>query len=149
MEKELKGRLIEIIVMTIILIIVVPICASASSSYKKQKETSLNAFNTTIDVNSKGGNIKELNIYSNTNKIIEIKLGLMINHYYDDYYIIIDNKTYSLNSLEYLSDDEYKYYIIGTYKINEVKTIDFQLIPQNQNYYKENLVYSFYAEGTM
>ena len=39
MEKELKGTIIEIVVLTIFLIIVVPICVEASSNYRKQKET--------------------------------------------------------------------------------------------------------------
>ena len=63
MKKELKGLIIEVIVLTIILLITVPICAKASSNYNKQKETSMSAINTTIDVTSKTGNIKELNIY--------------------------------------------------------------------------------------
>lgn len=148
MEKELKGLIIEIITMIIILVITIPICVEASNNYKEQKDTLLNAFNTTIDVNSKG-DIKELNIYSNTNKNIQIKLGLMISQFYDEYYIIIDGITYNLNELDYKEDDSNRYYIIGTYEIEEVKTIDFILKPQNQNYYKENLIYSFYAEGTI
>lgn len=149
MKKELKGLIIEVIVLTIILLITVPICAKASSNYNKQKETSMSAINTTIDVTSKTGNIKELNIYSNTTKPIEIKLGLMISHFYDDYYINIDGRTYSLNQLEYTKDEEYNYYIIGTYKIEELKKVEFELKPQKQNYYKENLTYSFYAKGTI
>ena len=34
-------------------------------------------------------------------------------------------------------------------KIDEVKKIDFKLIPNNQSYFKENIIYSFYTEGTL
>ena len=148
MEKELKGLVIEVIVLTIFLIITVPICVQASSNYNDQKETMLNALNTTIDVSS-NKDIKEINIYSNSNKPVKIKLGLSISQFYDDYYVTIDNKTYNLNELDYKEDEENKYFILGTYEINEVKTINFKLTPKNQDYFKEHLIYSFYAEGTI
>ena len=148
MEKELKGLIIEIITMIIILMITVPICAEASNNYKKQKNTLLDAINTTIDVTNKEDS-KELNIYSNTNKNIQIKLGLMISHFYDEYYIIIDGITYNLNDLDYKEDENNRYYIIGSYEIDKVRKIDFQLKPQNQDYYKEDLIYSFYAQSTI
>jgi len=146
MEKELKGAIIEIIIMTIILIITIPICVNATNKYKTQKESLLNAFNTTIDINNKG-NIKELSIYSNTNETIVVKLGLTISQFYDDYYIIIDNKTYNLDELDYKEDEENKYFIIGTYEVDQVKKIDFKLRPKNQEYFKERLIYSFYVEA--
>ena len=148
MEKELKGLIIEIITMIIILMITVPICAEASNNYKKQKNTLLDAINTTIDVTNKEDS-KELNIYSNTNKNIQIKLGLMISHFYDEYYIIIDGITYNLNDLDYKEDENNRYYIIGSYEIDKVRKIDFQLKPQNQDYYKEDLIYSFYTQSTI
>lgn len=148
MEKELKGLIIEVVVISIFLIIAVPLCIKASHNYQQEKETHLNAFNTTIDVNRKE-NYKEVNIYSNTTKNIEIKLGLMISKYYDEYYINIDNKTYKLNDLEYKEDENNRYYILGTYNINKVKTINFSLNPINQNYFKENLIYSFYTTTTI
>lgn len=146
MEKELKGLVIEVIVLTIFLIITVPICVQASSNYNEQKETMLNAINTTIDVNNKGDN-KEISLYSNSNKTVEVKLGLTISQFYDEYYVTIDNKTYNLNELDYKEDEENKYFILGTYKIDEVKTISFKLTPKNQDYFKEHLIYSFYTEG--
>lgn len=148
MEKELKGTIIEIVVLTIFLIIVVPICVEASSNYRKQKETLLNAFNTTIDVNNKD-DMKELSIFSNSNKPVKIKLGLMISQFYDEYEIIVDDKKYNLNELDYKEDTENKYFIIGTYEVDEIQKVNFKLRPKNQEYFKEHLIYSFYAEGIL
>lgn len=146
MEKELKGAIIELIVMVLILVISIPICVNASSKYKNQKETLLNAFNTTIDVNN-NGEFKELSIYSNTDKLITVKLGLTISQFYDEYCITIDNKTYNLEDLDYKEDEQNKYFIIGTYEVDTVKKLNFKLQPKNQEYFKENLIYSFYTEG--
>ena len=148
MEKELKGTIIEIIIMIIFLTIAVPICINASTNYQTQKETLLNAFNTKIDVNNKG-DIKELSIYSNNSAKVEVRLGLMISQFYDEYKVAIDNNTYNLKDLDYQSDEENRYYILGTITIDKVKKIDFQLKPTNQDYFKEDLVYSFYIEGTL
>lgn len=148
MEKELKGYVIEIMVITIFLIITVPICAKASNDYTTKKESLLNAFNATIDVNNKN-DMKELSIYSNADKQIEVKLGLKMTKYYDEYSVIIDNRKYNLKDLDYKEDEENIYYILGTYEIDEVKKIDFKLIPNNQSYFKENIIYSFYTEGTL
>lgn len=144
MEKELKGAIIEVILLTIFLIITIPICVKASSDYKEEKEKYLNVFNTTIDVNN-NGDYKELSIYSNTDNEITIRLGLTTNKFYDEYYIELDGKTYNLKDLEYQEDENNRYYIIGTYKINELKKVNFQMKPVKQSYFKEHLIYSFYA----
>ena len=146
MAKELKGLVIEIIVLTVFLLIAVPICVQASSNYNNQKETLLGAFNTTIDVNNKD-DMKELSIYSNANKPVTVKLGLAITQYYDDYYIIVDDNTYNLDELDYKEGEENKYFIIGTYEVDELKKVNFKLCPKNQEYFKEHLIYSFYAEA--
>lgn len=145
MEKELKGRIIEVIFLTIFLIIAVPICVDASNNYNQDKSAHLDAFNATIDVNNKD-DYKEITIYSNTEEEIEIKLGLMISKFYDEYYIKLDNNIYKLNSLEYTEDENNRYYIIGTYNVDQEKTINFDLNPVNQEYFKEHLIYSFYAK---
>lgn len=149
MDKELKGYIIEIVALILLLIIVVPICVNASNKYSTKQETILNGFNTTIDITKKEGNIKELNIYSNTNKPIKVKLGLMITKFYNEYTVTIDNQIYNLNELECLTDDNYNYYILGTYEIDEVKNITFELKVKDKFYYDETLTYSFYTEGTM
>ena len=149
MDKELKGYVIELITMIIVLIFIVPICVNASNEYSKKQEILLNGFNTTIDVNSKQGNIKELNLYSNTDKTIKVKLGLKITKFYDEYTITIDDQIYDLNKLEFLEDDYNRYYILGTYEIEEVKSLDFELKVKDKNYYDESIIYSFYTEGTI
>ena len=93
--------------------------------------------------------MKELSIYSNTDEQIKVKLGLKMTKHYDEYSVIIDNEKYNLNELDYKEDEENIYYILGTYEIDEVKKIDFKLIPNNQSYFKENIIYSFYTEGTL
>ena len=102
MDKELKGYIIEIVALILLLIIVVPICVNASNKYSTKQETILNGFNTTIDITKKEGNIKELNIYSNTNKPIKVKLGLMITKFYNEYTVTIDNQIYNLIHKQHL-----------------------------------------------
>lgn len=147
MDKELKGYILEILIMIIMLIIVVPICVNASREYNNKQEVILNGCNTTIDITHKKGNTKQLNLYSNTDKTIKVKLGLMITKFYDEYTVKIDNETYDLSNLDYIEDDTHRYYILGTYEIDEIKSIDFELKTKGKNYYDETLTYSFYTEG--
>ena len=149
MDKELRGYVIELITMIIILIFIVPICANASNEYSTKQEILLSGINTTIDITNKEGNLKQLNLYSNTNKPIKVKLGLKITKFYDEYTVTIDDQVYNLNDLEYLEDENNRYYILGTYEIKEIKNIDFELKVKERNYYDEFLTYSFYTEGTI
>ena len=149
MDKELRGYVIELITMIIILIFIVPICANASNKYSTKQEILLSGLNTTIDITNKEGNLKQLNLYSNVNKPIKVKLGLKITKFYDEYTVNIDEKVYNLNDLECLEDENNRYYILGTYEITETKNIDFELKVKEKNYYDESLTSSFYTEGTI
>lgn len=149
MDKNIKGYVIEVIFLTIFLIFIIPICVSASNDYTKKKETFLNGYNTTIDITKKEGNLKQLNLYSNTNKVVKVKLGLMITKFYNEYLVEIDGNIYDLSILEYLEDENYRYYILGTYEIDKEKNIDFEIKVKDKSYYNESLTYSFYTEGIM
>lgn len=147
MDKELKGYIIEIIIMLIILSFAVPICVNASNNYNTKQKAILNSVNTTIDITNKKGNIKQINLYSNTDKLIKVKLGLMITNFYNEYAIEIDGNIYDLNELEYLSDEKNRYYILGIYEIDKVENIDFELKVKDKHYKDEIISYSFYTEG--
>lgn len=149
MDKNIKGYVIEVIFLTIFLIFIIPICVSASNDYTNKKETFLNGYNTTIDITKKEGNLKQLNLYSNTNNVIKVKLGLMITKFYNEYLVEIDGNTYDLSTLEYLEDEIYRYYILGTYEIDKEKNIDFEIKVKDKSYYNETLTFSFYTEGIM
>lgn len=147
MNKELKGYIIEIIIMVIILSFAIPICVNASNNYTTKQKAILNGLNTTIDITNKKGNIKQINLYSNTDELIKVKLGLMITNFYNEYIVEIDGNTYDLNELEYLSDEHHRYYIIGIYEIDKEKNIEFELKVKGTSYTKESISYSFYTEG--
>lgn len=147
MDKELKGYIIEIIIMLIILSFAVPICVNASNNYNTKQKAILNSVNTTIDITNKKGNIKQINLYSNTDELIKVKLGLMITNFYNEYTIEIDGNIYDLNELEYLSDEKNRYYILGIYEIDKVENIDFELKVKDKHYKDEIISYSFYTEG--
>lgn len=149
MDKSIRGYVIEVIFLIIFLIIIVPICVDASNEYTKKKESLLNGFNTTIDITNKEGNVKQINLYSNTDKIIKVKLGLMITKFYNEYLVEIDGNVYDLSTLEYLEDENYRYYILGTYEIDKEKNIDFEIKVKDKSYYSEALTFSFYTEGIM
>ena len=127
MDKELKGYIIEIIIMVIFLSFAVPICVNASNNYNTKQKAILNGLNTTIDITNKKGNLKQINLYSNTDELIKVKLGLMITNFYNQYIVEIDGNTYDLNELEYLSDEKNRYYIIGIYEIDTIESIDIEL----------------------
>ena len=147
MDKELKGYIIEIIIMLIILSFAVPICVNASNNYNTKQKAILNSVNTTIDITNKKGNIKQINLYSNTDELIKVKLGLMITNFYNEYTIEIDGNIYDLNELEYLSDEKKRYYILGIYEIDKVENIDIELKVKDKHYKDEIISYSFYTEG--
>ena len=137
MDKELKFYVIEIIVMVLFLIITVPLCVDASNKYILAKENMLNSANITIDVKH-NGEMKSVRLYSNNDKVVNVKLGLMINNFYDEYLITVDDNIYNLNDLEYLSDDNYRYYILGTYEVDNFVNVDFNLEVKDKNYFDED-----------
>ena len=147
MDKELKGYITEIIIMVIILSFAIPICVNASNNYNTKQKAILSGLNTTIDITNKKGNIKQINLYSNTDELIKVKLGLMITNFYNEYTIEVDGNIYDLNELEYLSDEKNRYYIIGIYEIDKEENIEFELKVKGNIYYEESISYSFYTEG--
>lgn len=147
MDKELKGYIIEIIIMVIVLSFAVPICVNASNNYNTKQKAILSGLNTTIDITNKEGNIKQINLYSNTSELIKVKLGLMITNFYNEYTIEIDGNVYDLNELEYLSDEKNRYYILGIYEIDKEENIEFELKVKEKHYKDEIISYSFYTEG--
>lgn len=149
MDKELRGYVIEIIIMVIILSFAIPICVNASNNYNTKQKALLNGLNTTIDITNKEKNIKQINLYSNTDELIKVKLGLMITNFYDEYTIEVDGNIYDLNELEYLSDEKNRYYILGVYEIDKEENIEFELKVKGKSYYDESISYSFYTEGIM
>ena len=73
----------------------------------------------------------------------------MITKFYNEYLVEIDGNIYDLSILEYLEDENYRYYILGTYEIDKEKNIDFEIKVKDKSYYNESLTYSFYTEGIM
>lgn len=148
MEEDLKSLVIEIISLILVLIIAIPICVSASSSYKESKAQLANASKTTIDISNKG-DIKEVTVYSNSDKSIKINLLLKISKFSDEYLVSIDENTYELNKLEYVEDEEYRYYNLGIYDVLKRRKFDFNLKAKDKIYYDETITYSFVTEGVM
>ena len=56
MDKELKGYIVEIIIMLIFISFAIPICVNASNNYSTKQKALLNGINTTIEINNKEKN---------------------------------------------------------------------------------------------
>jgi len=146
MDRELRGYVIEIIIMVIFLVIAIPICVDASSRYNDNKQKVLNGLNTTIDVLN-NGDMKTIYLYNSSNDSVKVKLGMMISKFYDEYLVTVDDSIYNLNELEYLEDDSYRYYVLGTYEIDDIEIVDFDLKIKDKSYFDDEIAYGFYVEG--
>lgn len=148
MDKELKRLVVEIITLTLLLIIIVPICAQASADYQEKKDVLLKGTDTSVDI-SHNGEMKKLTIYSNHDDVMMVNLIMKISKFGNDYIICLDDQEYNIRQLEYTEDEEYLYYNLGIYEVDELREFDFQLKTVNKNYYEETITYSFMTEGLM
>ena len=148
MDKELRKLVVEIISLTLLLAIVVPICVSASDKYNEQKEAFFIKAGISIDI-SNNGDRKKVTVYSDYDKNIKISLIMKINKFSNDYEIYLDNEVYNINDLEYTEDEEYRYYKLGVYDVNQYRNFDFKLRPKGSIYYDETIIYSFMTEGLL
>ena len=148
MDKELKRLVIEIVSLILLLVIVIPICVNASSRYKEQKNFLLSGVGTSVDI-THNGDMKKVTLYSNYNKVIKVNLIMKISKFSNDYEIYLDDNIYTLNELDYVSDEEYRYYNLGIYEVNKVREFDFKLSTKGSVYYDEAIIYSFMTEGIL
>ena len=146
MDKELKGLVGEIVIIIILIVIVIPVCVSASNDYQAKKGTILEARNATVDI-SNTGKIKDVTVYSNSDKPIKVNLYLKINKFDDDYIIGLDGKDYNLRDFDVREDDNNRYYNLGFYDIDKLRTFKFKIEPKGKSYYDETITYSFITEG--
>lgn len=148
MEKERKRLVVEIITLTLLLIVMVPICVQASNQYQERKEVLLEGKNTSVDI-SHSGNKKKLTIYCNYDKEMQVNLIMKISKFSNDYLVCLDDQIYDIRELEYVEDEEYQYYNLGIYEVDQKREFDFQLKVKSQSYYDETIVYSFMTEGLL
>lgn len=148
MDKELKGLVVEIIMITLLLFLVVPICVDASNSYKEKKDVLLNGTNTSVDISNQG-KIKKITIYSNHDEVMRVNLIMKITKFADDYLVYLDDQVYNIRDFEYTEDEEYYYCNLGIYEVDGSREFDFRLQVKDKSYYNETLTYSFVTEGLM
>ena len=146
MDKELKSLIVEIITLTLLLIIIVPICAQASADYQEKKDVLLRGTDTSVDI-SHNGETKKLTIYSNHDGVMRVNLIMKINKFGNDYIICLDDQEYEIRQLDYTEDEEYMYYNLGIYEVDQKREFDFQLKTKDKTYYEETITYSFLTEG--
>ena len=148
MDKELKRLVVEIVTLTLLLVIMVPICVYASNEYKEDRAVLLEGKDTTVDI-SHNGDKKKLTVYCNYDKVMKVNLIMKISKFSNNYLIYLDDQVYDIRDLEYVEDDEYRYYNLGIYEVDQKREFDFQLKVKNQSYYNETIMYSFMTEGLM
>ena len=146
MDKELKRLVVEIVTLTLLLVIMVPICVYASNEYKEDRAVLLEGKDTTVDI-SHNGDKKKLTVYCNYDKTMKVNLIMKINKFTNEYLICLDDQVYNIRDLEYVEDDEYQYYNLGIYEVDQKREFDFQLKVRDQAYYDETIMYSFMTEG--
>jgi len=146
MDKELRGLVVEIISIIFILIIAVPICVNASSNYRMKKEAMLNGGEiATVDISNRG-ETKKVTVYSNQDKLVRVNLILKTSKFSDKYLVVLDGTEYELDSLQSSEDEEYRYYLLGTYDVDQKRQFDFKLKVKDKIYYDEDISYSFVTE---
>lgn len=146
MDKELRGLVFEIIAIAIMLVIVVPICVNASGRYREQKEALLEGVGTSVDI-SHEGDMKKVTVYSGNNNPVRVNLVLRINKIVNNYDIYFEENVYNIKDLECVEDEQYRYYRLGIYEIDEEREFSFKIVAKDSNYYNETIVYSFLTEG--
>ena len=148
MDKELKRLVIEIITLVLLLVVVVPICANASSQYRLKKDAVVIGREASVDISNKG-EYKEIKVTSGVERPIKINLVMKISKFNDDYIITLDNQEYNLRDLEYTEDENYQYYNLGIYEVENERVFQFKIMVKDKSYYDETISYSFYTEGFM
>lgn len=146
MNKELKELIIEIVSLVVLLIIVVPICVNASSRYREQKDILLSGIGTSVDI-SHNGDMKKVIIYSNYNKPVKVNLIMKITKFLNDYDIYLDGQVFDIDDFCSTSDEDFYYYKLGVYEVDQLREFDFKLLPKGDVYYDETILYSFRTEG--
>lgn len=148
MDKELRGLVIEIFSIILLLIIVIPICVSASSQYQLRKDSITIGNKSSVDISNKG-DVKEIKITSGVDRVVKMNLVMKISKFNDDYIITLDNQEYNLRDLEYTEDENYQYYNLGIYEVENERVFQFKIMVKDKSYYDETISYSFYTEGFM
>lgn len=145
MDKELKGLIIEIVTIVIMMIIAIPVCVNASYNYQSKKGDMLEGRHVSINIGNTG-KIKDVIVYSNSDKIVKINLYLKINKFDDDYVISLDGKTYNIGDFDMREDENNRYYNLGMYEIDNSRTFKFGISARDKTYYDETITYSFVTE---
>ena len=145
MEKEFKGLIIEIISIILLLVVVVPICVNASSEYRSKKDAVLVGKKALVDISNKG-DYKEIHVTSGVDRTVRVNLVMKISKFNDDYLITLDDQVYDLKDLEYTEDDNYQYYNLGIYDVDDKRTFIFKINVKDKAYYDETITYSFVTE---
>jgi len=148
MEKELKSLFFEIVLLTLLIIIVVPVCVNASDKYKEQRQVLFSGLGTSVDIIN-DGDMKKVTIYSNYNDVVKVNLIMKINKFFNDYDVYLDGNIYNIDDFEYIEDDEYRYYKLGIYEVDNIREFAFKLQVSGDIYYDETIFYSFMTEGLL
>ena len=146
MDHELKGIIVEIVLVVMLMMVAIPVCVMASHNYQDKKGNLLDSRRATVNI-ADTGKIKEVTVYSNSNKPIKVNLYLKINKFDDDYIIGLDDKSYNIRDFDMREDEDNRYYNLGFYEIDKSRTFKFQINAKNKSYYDETITYSFVTEG--
>ena len=147
-NKEMKGLIVEIISLILLLFVVIPICVNASSEYLAKKQAILLGDKATVDISNKG-EYKEIRVTSGTDRVVKMNLMMKISKFNDEYLVYLDDKIYNIKDLEYVEDEDYQYYNLGSFDIEKEKIFQFKIKVKDKSYYDETISYGFYTEGIM
>lgn len=147
-DSEIKRLVIEIISLVLFLIIVVPICVDASNRYQEKRDVLLKGVNTSVDISNQG-DVKRVTVYSNHEDAMRVNLFLKISKFTGDYLVYLDDQVYDIRSLDCSEDEDYQYYNLGIYEVDQVREFQFQLKRKNKFYNDETITYSFVTEGLL
>lgn len=145
MDKESKRLISEIIFMVIFLLVVIPICVSASTSYNDSKSKLQCISNISIDI-ANGNDNKIIRLSNLDDRKTNVNLILKISKFSSKYIVELDDNIYNLNDMFYTEDEDFYYYNLGVYEINQYREFKFRLILVESDIYDDDIIYSFMTE---
>lgn len=148
MDKESRRLIVEILSILLLLVIAIPICVHASDEYRSKKDFITIGNKACVNI-SNNGEYKEIKVTSGVDRTVKMNLVMKISKFNDEYLITLDDNVYNLRDLEYTEDDNYRYYRLGSFDVDNERVFNFKIKVKDKAYYDETISYSFYTEGSM
>ena len=145
LDRDVRTLLCEIIIMILIIAVTVPICVNATNRYNSKKNNMEKYTNIGINVSNKNSDMIVTLDNKNKGEVV-VNLILKTTKFSNNYSILLDDKEYNLNQIEYSEDDNNYYFNLGSYRFKDSIDVKFKLFLVGNDIYDDSITYSFIAE---